>query len=496
MARGTSQPDVPLNSRRVAEIRASIEDTRQYYAANSGGEFDLTFPYILDVVIPTEAVVENGNTLHRRVGDAWEEARRYVRANYPEANVDSAYVQYFDVSGTSPDAGQGWSGISFGNNVANQENVSSAWGQTVSDHELGHRIGVPHASALRSLNEDNYTPYVWDVQDRRYEVYNPEEHGFHVTTYGINQDAYGNPFDIMGNINVNGGHLTVHEKLTNSHWLNSNQVRDLESLRPATYRIYAHDELEPVYDSAEDVWGVEQTYGNRLYGLTYQRPAQRFDPDSRQFELYDQTITLEYRSGRDGLQFYLDDFILDVDPEDDGYNRNSLERELEVGQSIEDIDFGTSVYFADGDMDDFLSYDPPAPDLPWQFLSQWYDFEVQGLGSDSAGSYVEVAFSIVDLISPGDFNQDGRLNNSDVNLFRGFWNGDTSAYSTADKFAHGDMDFSGVVDIHDLWLLSEVFAESGVAFNFALAVPEPSTVAMLFVAASCGLVLVRRLSAA
>jgi hypothetical protein len=477
VVRGTTQPNVPVSAARIAEIQASITRTRQFYAANSGGQFDLKFPHILDTVIPTQVVVENGNTLHRRVGDAWEEARNYVRTNYPQANINSAYVQYFDVSGTSPDAGQGWSGIAFGNNVANQENITSSWGQIVSDHELGHRLGVPHAGALRNLNENNYTPYVYDAQDARYEVYSPTQHGHHVTTYGVHNDEYGNPFDVVGNIRR--GHLTVHEKLTNTRWLTNSQVPDLNARGAGEYRIYAHDQLTAVYDATQDVWGVENGYAaDKLYGLTYQRPAERFNRNTRQFENYTQTITLEYRTGRDGLQFHLDDAILDLDSEGDAYDRNNLERELEVGKSISDIQFGSSIYVANGEKDDFLSYNPPPPSQPWQYMDKWFEFSVTGLGTDTIGNFLNLTVSLIDLVDPGDFNNDGLLNATDINLFRGFFNTTTTGLSTADKFLRGDMDFNGRVDLNDLWLLSAAFGDRGAPFSFSTAVPEPTSLAL------------------
>lgn len=463
--------DAPLSQARIDQIRASEDLTRRFYSANSGGTYDLSYTHILDVALPL-------NPDGTRIGDWWGDAENYVRSEYgiePEAY----HANIFDVSATTPDPGQGWSGVAIipTNNYAIQADIATDWGQFVSDHELGHRVGAPHASAWRTLNDENYTSYAWESGPREYVPYDPTVHGHQSVTYGIHLDEYGNPFGTMGNIS--NGHFTVHEKLTDLDWLNSAQVPDLNAVGEGVYRLYAHDELITTIDPFNGRYGVEETYdSSALYGLTYDRRGERFNLNSGSFEQYTQTITLEYRAGSDGVQFHLDDGVLDVDPEG-GVDRNNTERALELGQVIEDIDFGMSIYQATGEGDDFLSHSPPPPTNRWELATEWYEYSVLNTGVDSIGSYIEIDVDLIELSMAGDLNLDGAINPGDLVNFREHWLSDTSTFDSAEQFVRGDLDLNGTVDLNDAWLLADIFADAGQVFLMpGTGVPEPTTAAL------------------
>lgn len=460
--------DVPLSQARIDQIRASENLTRQFYSANSGGAYDLRYTHILDVALPL-------NPDGTRIGDWWGDAENYVRAEYG-IEPEDFHANIFDVSATTPDPGQGWSGVAIipTNNYAIQADITTSWGQIVSDHELGHRVGAPHSGAWRTLNDENYTPYIWESGPREYVAYDPAVHGHQSVTYGIHLDEYGNPFDTMGNIS--NGHFTVHEKLTDLYWLNGAQIPDLSVMGEGVYRLYAHDELITTIDPFNGRYGVEETYdSSALYGLTYGRQAERFNSDIGSFEQYTQTITLEYRSGSDGVQFHLDDGILDLDPEG-GVDRNNTERALEVGQLLEDIDFGMSIYEATGEGDDFLSHNPPPPTNRWELATEWYEFSVLGTATDSLGSYIEIDVDLIELSMAGDLNLDGAINPGDLAYFRDHWLSDTSALNSVEQFVRGDLDLNGIVDLNDAWLLADIFADAGQVFLMpGVGVPEPTT---------------------
>lgn len=394
--------DAPaLDQSRIDVIREAELAMRDFYATGSGGQFDMQFTHILDVPL---ALNSNGT----RPNDWRNLALDYVRNTYslePE-DFDS---NIYDVNATATSPGQAWTGIYYGNSndFAIQINIDSNSGRMVFNHELGHRIGADHANAFRAIDNSRFTPYVWNQNAQQYEVYDTSIHGNVATPYGVRRDEYGNPFDTMGNVvtdsagNVNLGDFRVREKLDDLDWLTDAQVPDLSALGEGTYRLYAHNELELTMSTDPDpVYGVVETYDpNAYYGLTFERTAERFNDNTRVFENYTQQIDLEYRvndfdgTGRDGVQFYLDGSILDLDLEG-GLTRNNLERELEVGQSIQDIDFAMSLWDAGENGDgDFLSYSPPAPSDPLALRSEWFNFDVLSTGIDEVGSYIELAVS-------------------------------------------------------------------------------------------------------
>ena len=475
----------PLSQQRIDQIQASSVATREFYAASSGGYYDIRYTQIVDVPLTL-------NPDGTRIGDWVGDAENYVRTNYGIEPEDFS-LNVFDVSATTPDPGQGWSGLAWipSNNIAIQANVDDDWGQLVVDHELGHRVGAPHAGAWRALDDSNYTPYVYDYAAEGYVPYSPEIHGVQPVPYGVHYDEYGNPFDVMGNISHR--QFSAHEKLTDLNWLTPDQVPDLNELGEGVYRIYAHDELEVAYNSRLDMYGVESTYAEeKLYGLTYTRDAEEFDAGAGAFLPTTQQITLEYRSGSDGVQVHLGDAILDLDPEG-GTDRNNLERELEIGKTIRGIDLGVSFYVSTGDGDDFLSHNPPAPTPSWEIATEWYEFVVLGLGSDDTGSYVEVRVDLEDYALEtgvaGDLNLDGHFDRSDWFVFASNTHTDLTALAKTERYLHGDLNYDGRNDYDDFVSFKQMYIDAFGASAFAelMQVPEPDS-GMIVLGLVCGLV--------
>lgn len=466
----------PLSAERIAQIEASSVKTREFYAANSGGTYDLRYAHILDIPLTLDS---NG----RRIGDWIDDAENYARSQYG-IEPEFFHANLFDVSGTTPDEGQGWSGLAWtpSNNYAVQPDITTDWGQIVADHELGHRIGAPHASALRSIDDSNYTPYVYDYDAGEYVAYNASTHGHQAAPLGIHRDEYGNPFDVMGNISH--GHFNVHEKLNGLNWLTDAQVPDPNELEEGVYRIYAHDDQQPYYDRRSDTYGVQDGYQpDLLYGLTYDRRVTEYNESRNRFGYGTQNITLEYRAGKDGLQFYLDDALLDMDPEG-GLDRNNGERELEVGQTIREIDFGTAFYQGEEGVD-FASLGAPAPQRPWEVMSSWLEFTILETGSDAFGSYLEIAIGTADYaVETGlfaDLNTDGVLNRADWDIFTANSGVDLQTLTYTNRYLHGDLDFDGDNDYRDFLMFKESYLQTHGAQAFAsmLAVPEPGAAGLL-----------------
>ena len=465
----------PLSASRIAEIEASSTLTREFYSTSSGGMFDFHYAHILDVPLTLNA---DGT----RIGDWAADAMAYVRSTYG-IEPEDFHSKVFDLSATEPDPDQGWSGIAWGNNTALQDNITSDWGQIVVDHELGHRVGSPHAGAWRARDDDNFFPYVYDYETESYVEYSAGQNSDQAMPFGVNYDEYGDPYSVMGNIAH--GQFTVHEKFTNMSWLNSDQVPDLDEVGDGTYRLYAHDELESIYNARLNVYGVVETYASdQLYGLTFTHEFEKFNTSRGQFESSSYPVTLEYRTGTDGVQFYLDNNVLDLDPEG-GLDRNNQERGVEVGQSVRQLDFGTSIYVSSGDGDDFLSYNPPAPELPWDVLPEWYEFLVLGTGSDSIGSYIDIRVATVDYALEsgieGDLNRDGILDRADWLVLAANMHTDVFNYTQTERFLHGDLNVDGYSNYSDFVLFKNLYTDTYGAAAFAqmMAVPEPASAVLM-----------------
>ncbi|MEX0642576.1 MAG: hypothetical protein WD468_07735, partial [Pirellulales bacterium] len=416
----------------VASIRSKELATREFYAENSGGKFDIYYdPVIVNAPIPLNA----DNT---RPSNWTTLANNIASGPSYNLNLSNYYMTAYDVSRTTADPGQGWGGLSTGTSIYLQQ--TNGW---LINHEIGHQVNPgsnDHAKAIRQLEDSNFHPCYWDKTSLSYENYVPGVSPFTPVPFGAAHYEYGNPFDTMGNINTNatGGHFRIQVKRRDLNWLTSSQVPDLGSPSAGdvgTYKIYAHDELQSVTD-ANGNFGVVQGYNpNVFYGLSYTRQGRTFSTTSGNFVNQNQTIDLEYRSGKNGIAFYLNGSLIDMDP-DGGESYSNHERLLEIGNQIEDVDFGMSNFLVDaGAIDstpsgiDFLSFNPPPPTIS---AASWLHFLVGPTGSDPIGSYITVTISLANALSgiAGDLNRDGVLNSTDLNLFVTGWLSNTSTLSS------------------------------------------------------------------
>ncbi len=486
--------DPTLGQTQINQVKGFESTMRDFYARNSGGKLDIAYKRDSsgDIVVLDIPVTLNAD---RTRPSNYRTTAESVAASLGYGNPSSYYAQIFDVSGTQASEGQGWAGVyCCTNDIQIQTKVTNGFYDNVLIHELGHRAGSGHASAVRSINSADYSAYVWNADNQAYETYNSSTHGVQPTTFGAYSDEYGNPFDVMGNISTGDFRAEIKKDLG---WLTTAQVPNLRNLGEGTYRIYAHNELESVIGSAGQYGVVEGYNSNVLYGLTYTRSAEKFNTGTSKFSNYTQQIDLEYRvnsngSGRDGVQFYIDGEIVDLDLQGLGSSRNDTERELEVGKSITDFEFGTSIFWTADEDVDFLSFNPPAPKDPINFNNQWWDFSVLSTGSDAIGHYIDLAAAFFDPNPPpvllADLNLSGALDPGDVTSFVGFWRLDTTGYAEAGRYRYGDFDANGIVDLLDWFFLRQSFLGAGLGVPSFATVPEPTSLGLAFVAvAACGL---------
>ncbi|WP_428307423.1 LamG-like jellyroll fold domain-containing protein [Lacipirellula sp.] len=458
---------------RVTSIRTKELSTREFFAENSGGEFDIYYdPIIVDAPIPLNA---DGT----RPSNWYTLANNIATGTYG-LNLSNYYMFAYDVVDTTSDPDQGWAGLSTSNRIYLQSTT-----QRVINHEIGHQTGADHAKAIRQLSDANYHPYYWDKGSASYKAYVPGVSPYVAVPFGAPTYEYGNPIDTMGS---GTGQFRIREKLEDLGWLDESQVPDLNDLGPGTFKIYAHDQLQSVTDPQGN-FGVVKGYDpNVFYGLTYDRPAQQFSKTLGKFLPTTQTIDLEYRAGTNGVAFYLDGQIVDLDPAG-GTTSSSALRLLKVGQSIEDPDFGMSTYLvAAGAInqvptgEDFLDYNPPPPSL---LTADWFHFAILGTGSDAIGSYIQLSITSASSLNglDGDLNQNGLVDMTDVQFFVSGWLHDTSILDTHGKYLSGDMNFDGATNLSDVYLFHKAWLAAGnAAINLQAmlhGVPEPSSLLLL-----------------
>jgi hypothetical protein len=464
---------------RVNAIRAKELVTRDFFAENSGGKFDIYYSQVIDTPI-------NLNADGTRPSD-WVTQSNVVATGTYGLNLSDYYMYAYDVNQTTADEDQGWGGLSTGDRIYLQS-IS----QNVINHEIGHRISADHAKAIVARNDANYHPYTWNAGTQAYEPYIPGVSPFHSTPFGAASFEYGNPFDTMGNIS--GGDFRVREKLEDLGWLTSAQVPRLDGptgLGPGTYKIYAHDGLQSTTDTSGN-YGVVNTYDpNVLYGLTYNRAGQRFSTATSSWVNETQLIDIEYRTGADGAAFYLNGALIDLDSEG-GTSNSNTERLLEVGRSVEDTAFGMSNFFAPAGAiggtptgEDFITFNPPPPVV---VAGKWFHFTALSTGADAIGGFLNLLVTEINPLNGivGDLNQDTLVNGIDTNLFIAGWLADTSSMSSLDKYFRGDINLSGLTDLSDAVLMNRALKANGVGSGLPfglLGVPEPSTMTLLAIAA-------------
>lgn len=104
-----------------------------------------------------------------------------------------------------------WAGLS---NMREADWINGNYSATVTAHELGHSLGLPHAHSIEA---------------------GPEMIG--VPGVDTNTNEYGNPYDVMGH-GGNSSHFNVLYKLQVG-WEDPEEIKEIKT--SGIYRIYAHD---------------------------------------------------------------------------------------------------------------------------------------------------------------------------------------------------------------------------------------------------------------
>lgn len=144
-----------------------------------------------------------------------------------------------------------------------------------------------------------------------------------------------------------------------------------------------------------------------------------------------------------------------------------------------------------------------ALNIPVQFTSAPIDLDGQGTATISVTSGSSLRTSVSDIEvnfipwngKAGDINQDGFVNSGDVNAFKLGWR---STNNTPGLLAiqKGDLNFDGVTDLHDAFLLRSALQSNNLSFSIGdmlagtTTIPEPATCVLL--AAGCAVWMIRR----
>jgi hypothetical protein len=178
----------------------------------------------------------------------------------------------------------------------------------------------------------------------------------------------------------------------------------------------------------------------------------------------------------------MNDGVLDLDLTG-GADRNHRERSLKVGDRFEDIVISPSYFIGTGAANEWESIGAPPPTPLYQLRPEWYEFRVQGAGSDGIGDFVEIVVTTLAYTSPGDLNHDGLFDEQDVDVFVRHWNADTSDLSSMAQWQAGDLNNNGRVEFNDAYAFRQILRQhTNQAFEALARVPEPQTALMAFIA--------------
>jgi len=463
--------DTPWTQAQWDAIAAKETTGREFFAENSGGKFDFHYTHVIDV--PIELVDGPGSqrpSNWRQLVDGYVASQGITMNDY--------YAHTYDTSRTGWDDEQGWAGLYLGGPTMYLQYDNAGTHQ----HEMGHRVGVGHASSYQREEQN----YVWNVVTQSYQSYSndtamAEQGQFRPTTFGMSHQEYGNPFDVQGH---GGQYGQFHANFKNQlGWLSDSQLAS--PFGNDTLRLYAHDQLESVSftdDEGLDHYGVAETYdADSAHAVRYNRTVQEFNSTLGVFQPKQQEVMLEYRPNQGGLLVYINNHLVDMTP-DGGWA-------VPVGNVFSDILMGQSIYTGEGD---FLSYDPSAPPDPFSYRPAWFEFDLLSTGNDAIGAYLDLDLSIGSGFTGvlGDVNQDDFLTVDDFAQFASTWRTDTTTMGVIDAYMHGDLDWSGESNWQDFILLRQAFQAAGLSApsfeSFQATVPEPSSQALMVSVALLG----------
>lgn len=120
-------------------------------------------------------------------------------------------------------------------------------------------------------------------------------------------------------------------------------------------------------------------------------------------------------------------------------------------------------------------------------------FWLQSVGDLAQNRYIvldSLAISVLPSLNTvaGDLNQDGVLDQTDIDLFIAGWQTDTISMLPTNKYYYGDLNLNGFTDLEDAFQLHLALLASGSGgFDFRLldSVPEPNAWMLLSITATC-----------
>ncbi len=196
-------PDIPY-SIETSDLESTHKGVSQFFADNSYGKLEMIFVLYPETWVAPEKgehYVANWSSFTTWISDKLDDEGLYKGKHWDRYIVSFPQID-LDFSGLSR-------GISKGSNFANGRYTSS-----LVAHEMGHALGLPHATALDAAEGIFGIP----------------------GTMGEKLE-YGDPFDVMGGAGIIG-HFNSRYK-EHLGWMGETDVIHVN--QSGVYRIYAHD---------------------------------------------------------------------------------------------------------------------------------------------------------------------------------------------------------------------------------------------------------------